>query len=247
MRRKTFSQLFFLFSLSFPLCLLAGPTEKRPSAEEAMANGERELSEVEALRLAGDHAGADAKLESARIYFSTAHDLAPEATGPLLGMGLAEAQLKRCDDAIKHLGEYLDKKAEGGNPAAKEALQRCKVVTKQAGSLAFQTKPIGATVLLRQGETTMILGPAPTVPKVVEPGEYEVLFVQSNEKTITRSVTIKPGEEKSLKMDLKHPGLSRLSWDPGALGVPHATWWFVGGMIFGAAATTGTLFALQLL
>ena len=231
--------------LSFLPCLLfAGPPDKKLTAEQAMSSGEKDFSDAEALQKNGDTKAAAEKFDSALFYFSAAHDLAPEATGPLLGMGISLAALGRCDDALPRLNEYLAKKSEGANPAAAQAKEKCQTKLGQTSAVSFRTKPSAVEVMLRQGSNTIVLGPSPTITKIVSPGEYEVVFVQPGKDPITRSLKLKTGDDKQLAANLHREALTRLSWDPGLLGVPRTFWWLSAGLVVGAGTTLAAVVLL---
>jgi hypothetical protein len=235
----------WVVALSLLPCLaFAGPSDKKPSAEEMMANGEKDFSDAEALRNSGDIKTAKEKFDSALFFFSAAHDLAPEATGPLLGMGISLGALGRCEEAVPKLNEYLDKKAadpnNAANPAAALAKEKCLVALGKVSVVSFKTKPLATDILLRQGTSTISLGPSPTVTKVVASGKYEVVFLQADKEPITRNLTLENGDDEQLNVNLKRKRLTRLSWDPGLLGMPRAFWWTTTGLILGAGAATAT-------
>jgi tetratricopeptide (TPR) repeat protein len=237
----------WLVALSLLPCLvLAGPLDKKLTAEQAMASGEKELSEAEGLRNIGSTRAALEKFGSALSYFTAAHDLAPEATGPLFGMGISLAALGRCKEALPKLTEYLEKKLEGANLSAVRAKEECQTTVSKTSVVSFRTKPSAAEVMLCQGDETILLGISPTTNKFVTPGEYEVIFVQPGKDPITRPLTLEDGDDKQLTINLNRKTLTRLSWDPGLLGMPRSFWWVSAGVIAGAGLTIGavTLFNL---
>jgi tetratricopeptide (TPR) repeat protein len=230
-----------VLSLSLPLFIYAGPTDKKPTAEQSMADGEAELARAEEFVQQGKSKEASEKYESALFYFTAAHDLAPEATGPLLAMGIVLTNLNRCPDALKRLDEYILKKGAEANPSAQQNKEKCLARLGQAAVVSFRTKPSAAEVAIQQGSKSVSLGLSPTNTKILLPGVYEVTFSVSGREPVTRSLKVEAGDEKQLYANLNRKRLSRLSWDPGALGVPRAFWWTSAGLLVGAGAATATL------
>jgi hypothetical protein len=217
--------------LLFALSGAARAEQPKPSAEQEMADGERALAEVEAMRVAGDHAAAEKRLFEALEHFTAAHVLAPEATGPTLGLGLTLAALGRCREALLYLDEYLKLKAEGGNPAAPGARDRCRVIAELGGYVSFHSRPGGALVTLEGPAGREFLGQAPTAPRLLPPGRYQVSFTQEDKEPVTRAFEVEGGEDLVLTADVDRP---KRSFGKGPMGLPPAVYWASGGAVAGA-------------
>src|SRR5204863_8309234 len=101
--------------------LVAGAASAR--AEEGREARARKLqAEGAALMQAGD-------LLRARTAFAAAQALVPERAKPYRWLGLVDAQLGRCEEAVKNLEVFLGKAAAGDARLAevREARDRCRV------------------------------------------------------------------------------------------------------------------------
>jgi PEGA domain len=118
--------------------------------EGRLARAEREMERGHKLMAERDFAGALERFEAAQ-------KLAPESSGPLLAIGLADRALGRCDRAIVALEEYLRKKGDSPSPQAQPALEACRAAVpppetpplptvEPRGSLHIESLPIGAEV-----------------------------------------------------------------------------------------------------
>src|SRR3954467_1248642 len=88
---------------------LAGPLEE---AEDEMRKAKSALDRRE--------------YEEAVGHYLIARSLAPDSSGPYLGLGLAYAAMQRCGDAVPALQEYLRRKTRDANPAAQPTLNACR-------------------------------------------------------------------------------------------------------------------------
>src|SRR5262249_39795466 len=105
----------------------------------------------EALKLLDDgikqfNAG---ELPEAREAFSRARDLVPDKANPYRWLGLVDARMGHCDDAIKEL-EIFPKRVRPTAPGAAGALtlrDRCREdLQPRLGALTVDTRPEGAEV-----------------------------------------------------------------------------------------------------
>jgi hypothetical protein len=123
-------------------------------ADEArLIKAEREMQRAHELMDQKDYEGA---LE----HFEEARALAPEASGPYLGIGLSAAALQRCQVAVPALEKYLKRKPDSPSPAARPALESCqhRVATppppqpQATGGVHVESLPIGAEVRVDEPE-----------------------------------------------------------------------------------------------
>jgi hypothetical protein len=190
--------------LRFALLLLIAATAY---ADDRLDKAEAEMKKAHALMAERDFAGALERFDAARA-------LAPEASGPYLGIGLSAASLDRCDRAIPALQEYLRKKTENPSPLAKPALQACqRRVTPPAppppshvprGGVHIESLPIGAEVRVDDERETagrtpldLTLAPGPHVFHLSQEG-YLPLNVPAN---IVAGVTLR----LSLQLEIPAP------------------------------------------
>jgi hypothetical protein len=136
-------------SLALLLALLLALPMARAD-EGRLARAEREMERGHRLMEQRDFAGALERFEAAQ-------KLAPESSGPLLAIGLANRALGRCDRAIVALQEYLRRKGDSPSPQAEPALEACRAAVPPSetpplptvepkGSLHIESLPIGAEV-----------------------------------------------------------------------------------------------------
>src|SRR5437899_2692619 len=89
------------------LWLSAGAVARADSLEEAS-------EEMKKAKLSLDLR----QYEAAIGHYLVARSLAPESSGPYLGLGLAYAALGRCGEAVPVLEEYLRRKPKDPHPGA---------------------------------------------------------------------------------------------------------------------------------
>jgi hypothetical protein len=119
--------------------------------EPRLVKAEREMQRAHELMDQKDYEGA---LE----HFEEARALAPEASGPYLGIGLSAAALQRCQVAVPALEKYLKRKPDSPSPAARPALEGCQKRTpppprpQASGGVHIESLPIGAEVRVDEPE-----------------------------------------------------------------------------------------------
>jgi hypothetical protein len=162
--------------------------------EPRLVKAEREMARAHHLMDQGDFAGA---LE----HFDAARALAPETSGPYLGIGLSASALGNCDRAVPALQEYLRRKTDSPSGAARPALEACQKLAQpppapaQTGGVHLESLPIGAEVRLDDAQALpsghtpidLTLAPGPHVLYVSQSG-YRSGRVDAN---IIAGVTIR--------------------------------------------------------
>jgi hypothetical protein len=138
--------------LRIAFLLLLAATAQADDARRDKA--EREMER--AHHLLDEHSWAEA-LE----HFQSARELAPEASGPYLGLGQAYFHLDNCELAIPAFEEYLRRKPNAPSPLARTLLDQCKkqlapppppapvpapAATVDKGGVNLESLPIGAEV-----------------------------------------------------------------------------------------------------
>src|SRR5262245_24875688 len=83
----------------------------------------------------------------ALTHFEAGRGLAPDSSGPWLGVGLAHASLGHCAEAVPALEEYLRRKREAPAPGAESTLAACRArLAAVVGTLHVESDPPGAEV-----------------------------------------------------------------------------------------------------
>ncbi len=91
----------------------------RVQAQDATADAAKNMER-------GSEAMARGDFKQAVVFFRAARELKPDASGPLLALGLALRASGECKEAVTQLEEYLRRKPQGADPKAKDALEFCK-------------------------------------------------------------------------------------------------------------------------
>jgi PEGA domain len=169
---------------------------------------EREMARAHALMAQHEYAAA-------LQHFQAARELAPETSGPLLGIGLAAAALDRCDQAVPALTEYLRKKPDSPSPQARPSLEACEkrlapappppTPAVEKGGVHLESLPIGAEVRIDQPGGD-IAGHTP-IDLSLPPGAHTLYLSQDGyrngrfDATIVAGVTIR----LSVQLDIVPP------------------------------------------
>jgi hypothetical protein len=151
--------------------------------------------------------------EGAVGHYLVARSLAPDSSGPYLGLGLAWAAQGRCDEAVPVLQEYLRRKTKEPNPAAQSTLSACHAALEgqrrlppppAAARLVVTSDPPGAEVRIddegaenpSRGRTPLELSlpPGAHTLTVTRPGFREELRTVSlvAGQLLRQSVTLQP-------------------------------------------------------
>lgn len=159
------------------------------SATFAHADPQREAEqEMELAQDALDHNDYPAALQ----HFSSAQTLAPQASGPLLGLGLTYAAIDRCQEAVPLLEEYRRRKGAAANPKAERAIADCKS-RPGTGKLILETRPTEVDVF-RDIKGQPLLGRTPLVADLPV-GRHTLLLKKRGYLMSTVTVRIRSGQE----------------------------------------------------
>jgi tetratricopeptide (TPR) repeat protein len=131
--------------------------------------------------------------ESAIGHYLQARALAPDSSGPYLGLGLAYAGLGRCSEAIPMLEEYLRRKTRDPFPGAASTLNACRARTAQisTGRVMVTSEPSGAEVRLSDEEGDL-LGRTPC-EITLAPGRHVLHLSLGGYHTADRAVEVSSG------------------------------------------------------
>ena len=133
------------------------------------------------------------EFDAAIARFNVARSLVPESSGPLLGLGIANARAGHCEQAIPFLEEYLKRKAKGAKPEAREALDDCKRrLPKSPGKLSVTTDPPGAEVRV-DDPNGPVSGLSPFESTSLPFGPHRIILAKSGYVTAVSDVTISSG------------------------------------------------------
>ncbi len=131
-------------------------------------------------------------LAGAREAFSQAHDLVPDKANPYRWLGLVDARMGRCGDAIKELEIFLQKVPPGDSRAAEAVTlrDRCREdVQPRLGSLVVETSPSGAEVRL-DDPSAPVAGVTPFRGESVPIGNHVVFVQKPGYEQVARGVAI---------------------------------------------------------
>lgn len=184
-------------------CLLSwsapARADRRAEAQALMARGQERLD-------AGDFDGAAQAYEMARR-------LEPQASGPLLGLGLARARASRCDEAVPVLEAYLAMKGRAARREGRAALESCRRL--QAGPPAPAPAPVPAPARVRivseppgaevhvDDPSGPLLGTTPLDWPSPRDGRHRLFLSRPGFYTEIVDVEVAPGEAASVQAALR--------------------------------------------
>ena len=160
------------------LAPVAGFAESQKEAEQEMALAQEAL----------DHNDYPTALQ----HFSAAQTLLPQASGPLLGLGLTYAAIDRCQEAVPLLSEYRLRKGSSASPKAERAINDCQHKPSN-GTLVLETRPTGVDVY-QDIKGQPLLGKTPLVADLPV-GRHTLLLRKQGFLLNTVTVQIRPGQE----------------------------------------------------
>jgi hypothetical protein len=136
----------------------------------------------------------DGNLPEARDAFAKARDLVPDKANPYRWLGLVDARMGHCDDAIKELEIFLQKVPPNDSRAAEAVTlrDRCREdLQPRTGGLSVDTTPPGADVRLDDAAAEPS-GATPFRTDAISAGNHVVFLHKSGYEDITRGVAISP-------------------------------------------------------
>ncbi len=156
-----------------------------PARADAQKEAEREMAQAQAALDQSDY-------PTALQHFSAAQTLAPQASGPLLGLGLTYAAIDRCQEAVPLLTEYRRRKGPSANPKAERTIEDCQK-RPGTGTLVLETRPSGVDVT-RDTQGQPFVGKTPLVVELPV-GRHTLLLRKPGYFMSTVTVQIRPGKE----------------------------------------------------
>jgi hypothetical protein len=138
---------------------------------------------------------------AARTDFERARDLVPDKPNPYRWLGLTDARMGRCTDAIGELELFLAR-VPAGDPRTVEAIaarDRCK--HELAGTLIVESTPPGAEVRL-DDDASAPVGVTPYRNASVGMGSHLVFLRKLGFGAVSKPVTVNPRETVRLDVVL---------------------------------------------
>ena len=186
-------QVSSLLRRAAPLLVLA--LLPRPALADADDEARRRLEEGSLLFQQG-------QLLRARTAFAAAHDLAPERANPYRWLGLVDAQLGRCEDALHSLAEF-EKRVPSTDPRLAEIRQvreRCRGELEEQATLWLESSPTGAQASL--GDPPELLGSTPVANHRLKPGSYQLTLEKPGYVALKTNLSARPKEHIRLSLQL---------------------------------------------
>lgn len=168
-----------------PALLLLVALGAGPARADAQKEAEQEMAQAQAALDQNDY-------PTALQHFSAAQTLAPQASGPLLGLGLTYAAIDRCQEAVPLLVEYRRRKGPTANPKAERTIEDCQK-RPGTGTLVLETRPSGVDVT-RDTQGQPFVGKTPLVVELPV-GRHTLLLRKPGYFMSTVTVQIRPGKE----------------------------------------------------
>ena len=172
----------------------------------------------DALKLLDDGIKAfnGGQLPEAREAFSRARDLVPDKANPYRWLGLVDARMGRCGDAIKELEIFLQKVPPNDQRVAEAVTlrDRCREdLQPRVGSLVVESTPPGADVRLDDAGSDPV-GVTPYRSDSVPAGNHVVFVHRAGYESITRGVQVSPRETAQLELALTPQGRGAVAAQP---------------------------------
>jgi len=213
---------------------LSLPADAQPS-DPFEGLSEAALAELLDLITAGEEAEAAEEWEAAITIYRRMWHLVP----------LEEYRFREAH-CLAELGDFdqallvfeqlsRSERPDISEPAAQRAAEVQMQLASAPATLRLTTQPSGAAVTLDGEGVGLTTAP---LDLSVEPGQHEVLITLDGYQELRRTVTLEPGEERSLDVALTALDLPPIQ--PRA--TPLAPWLFGAGTV--AAAATGVLFGI---
>jgi hypothetical protein len=144
------------------------------------------------------------ELQEARDSFSRARDLVPDKANPYRWLGLVDARLGRCGDAIKELEIFLQKVPPNDSRVAEAVTlrDRCREdVQPRVGGLLVESTPSGAEVRLDDPGSPAV-GVTPYRSDAISVGNHVIFVGKSGYDPVTRGVGVAARETARVTLTL---------------------------------------------
>ena len=148
------------------------------------------------------------QLAEAREAFSRARELVPDKANPYRWLGLVDARMGHCGDAIKELDIFLQKVPPNDQRVAEAVTlrDRCREdLQPRVGALVVESSPPGADVRIDDGGAPSV-GTTPYRNDAVPAGNHVVFLQKPGYQSVTRGVAISPRETAQLELALTPTG-----------------------------------------
>ena len=167
-----------------------------------VAHADRKQDAIVEMQKAQTHLDKS-EFDAAIARFNVARSLAPDSSGPLLGLGLAHARAGRCPEAVGFLEEYLRRKTKDPKPEALTSLEQCKSkAPPPSGKLVVTTEPAGAEVRIGDPNAPA-LGLTPFEKDGFAVGETKVFVWRDGYRPAVKDANIVAGQAASIAITLE--------------------------------------------
>jgi hypothetical protein len=145
------------------------------------------------------------QLAAARESFVKARDLVPDKANPYRWLGLVDARMGHCAEAVRELETFLQK-VPAGDARVAEAVtlrDRCKEdVQPRMGTLVVESTPSGAEVRLDDANAVEVAS-TPYHNEAVPAGNHVVFVKKGGYELVTRGVAVNQHETVRVELTLK--------------------------------------------
>jgi hypothetical protein len=174
--------------------LLACASARADKAQDALGLLDKGIAQFNAGNLA-----------AARDAFAKARDLVPDKANPYRWLGLVDARMGHCADAVRELETFLQK-VPAGDARVAEAVtlrDRCREdVQPRVGTLVVESTPSGAEVRLDDASAVEVAS-TPFRNDAVPAGNHVVFVKKGGYELVTRGVAVNQHETVKVELTLK--------------------------------------------
>lgn len=170
--------------------------------------------------------GDPQSLEKARTDFEQASMLFPEKANPYRLLGLTNARLGRCDEAVKNIETFL-KLAKKDDPRIPEVITVRDQCRARFGTLSVDSTPPGAEVRLDAADGLPI-GVTPWKSEAVLEGPHRVFVGKDGFTTLSQAVTVDRRAPATVEAKLVAQGVVAPS--PSNEGGHRRAYFIIGGV-----------------
>lgn len=182
---------------------IPGPALALLLALVATARADRESDAQKQVDLGMELVKSD-NLPAACEAFRKATTLVPEAPNPYRLLGLAEARLGRCAEAVTHLDVFLKKvpASDRRYPEAVTIRDRCAAESRpRLGAVLVTSEPAGAEVRF-DDEKAKPAGVTPLKQEGLREGAHVVFVSKVGHRRTQKSFKVEPGETTEVEVSL---------------------------------------------